>query len=410
MKNVSDGRRTGWLRVMLLLALLGGCAAPHGYKVSYYYTQTDDGITLALRRYEPDKIALETNPVILCHGFSYNLMFWDLAEQVSLPRYLAEAGYDVWSLSLRGAAPSSQPFNSALRKLTHFHIDPEMLKTLQKRLTDVKMTDWSVDDHIRYDIPAALRLVRDKTQARRVHWIGHSMGGMIMFAYLGQSSGEQVDAIKSFVAVAVPMTVFHPLNDPFQFLLDSEPAMNIGSRVVGSSAPATLGVLFGDLGMPLDRLFYNGPNLSDDVLRRLFQQAEEDIATSQFRQLMQMVRTERFMSLDRSLDYTGALSRVRQPAYLLCGSVDNMATVGAVQYAYRQIQSPIKEYRLFGRINSQRNDYGHNDLVIGKNVRREVYPTILDWLKKFPRSLQESELLLQPRPLEAGNPAPAAKP
>ena len=49
---------------------------------------------------------------ILCHGLSYNLLFWDLGEEVSLPRYLADAGYDVWSLSLRDATPSSQPLSS----------------------------------------------------------------------------------------------------------------------------------------------------------------------------------------------------------------------------------------------------------------------------------------------------------
>ena len=121
---------------LLLAGLLSTGCEQHSKKspltVKYYYTQTEDGITLALRRYRQESLSAEKNPVILCHGFSYNLLLWDLKEDVSLPRYLAKEGYDVWSLSLRGSCPSSQPFSSAIRRLGHFHLDPEMIKTLRQ--------------------------------------------------------------------------------------------------------------------------------------------------------------------------------------------------------------------------------------------------------------------------------------
>ena len=97
---------------------LAGCQATprvSDFSADYYYTKTDDGMTLALRRYQPVEIDQAKNPIILCHGLSYNLLFWDLREDVSLAQYLAQAGYDVWSLSLRGACPSSQPMASAVR-------------------------------------------------------------------------------------------------------------------------------------------------------------------------------------------------------------------------------------------------------------------------------------------------------
>ena len=49
---------------------------------------------------------------------------------------------------------------------------------------------------------------------------------------------------------------------------------------------------------------------------------------------------------------------------------------------WRNLGSEDKEFELFGRVNSHRNDYGHNDLVIGEHVLKEVYPTILEWLEK----------------------------
>jgi pimeloyl-ACP methyl ester carboxylesterase len=391
------------LGIILAGLISAGCEGQFdksGMTVKYYYTQTEDGISLALRRYRPERLTVEKNPVILCHGFSYNLLFWDLEDEVSLPRYLARQGYDVWSLSLRGACPSSQPLASALRKLGHFHLEPEIIKTLQKRLADVKMSDWSVDDHIQQDVPAAIQFVRDKTKHQRVHWVGHSMGAMIMLGYLGQAAPEQAQQIKSLTALGAPMVVFHPLSDPFNFLLEQEQTLKVGSKLVGSSAPATFGAIFGDLGTPMDKLFYNSDNMHDSTIRSMFQKAEEEIAPSQFKQLMNMVRTERFISLDGKKDYTSMLNKINTPAYLLVGTVDNMATPGAVCFLYRQLNSQNKLYRMFGRVNAHRKDYGHNDIVIGKYAREEVYPTIAAWLDEFPSKTMENEFPLQPRKID----------
>ena len=372
--------------VTLLTALLsGGCAPPNkvgGFEIKYYYTQTEDDITLGLRRYRPERLSEAKDPVILCHGFSYNMLFWDLAEEVSLPRYLAAAGYDVWALSLRGAAPSSQPLSSAMRKLAHFHLDTEMLRTIKDRLKDVRMLDWSVDDHIEQDVPAAIRFVLGETGRQRVHWVGHSMGGMIMLAYLGHNPGRKTEQLNSFVGIGSPMVIFQPLSEPFEFLLEQQTTLAVGSLILGSSAPATLGAIFGNLDTPRDKLFYNATNIHGAILRSLFQRAEEEMGPSQFKQLMEMVRTERFRSLDKGVDYTGQLGQVKTPTLLVAGTVDNMATPGAVRYAWRNLGSEDKEFELFGRVNSHHNDYGHNDLVIGEHVLKEVYPAILEWLEK----------------------------
>ncbi len=393
---VPKRRLVCWLGLLLAVLVQAGCNQPgqREFSVNYHYTETADGRRLALRRYLPENPMMDKEPVILCHGLSYNLLFWDLAEEVSLARYLAGAGYDVWSLSLRGSAPSSQPFGSGMRKLGHFKIDPEMLSLGRERMKDLNMTDWSVDDHIQLDLPAAIEFVAEQTGHDKVHWIGHSMGAMVMFAYL--QDRENADHVRSFVAVSGPMAIFHPLNEPFTFLLESEPTIEIGSAFVGTSAPAGLGAIFGDMGTPTDKLFYNGRNIEGGVLRSLQSQATEDMGPSQFKQLMNMVRTERFTSLDESVDYTEGLEKVTTPTYFLVGTVDNMATPGAVQYAYRQIKSSDKQFKMFGRVNSHADDYGHDDIIIGKQARQEVYPTIIQWLGRFSLKPEQNELMLQP--------------
>ena len=217
-----------------------------------------------------------------------------------------------------------------------------------------------------------------------------------MFAYLAKQGEQGAGDVKSFVAVSVPMAVFHPLSDPFKFLMKSKAALEVGSMIMGSSSPATMGSIFGDLGTPMDKLFYNGKNMEDGTIRALFHQAQEEMSPGQFKQLLGMVGTERFTSLDGQVDYTGSLDRVTTPTCFLVGTVDNMATAGAVQYAYRQVSSADKQFRLFGRVNGQQNDYGHDDIIVGEHAEREVYPVIRQWLNKYRKSTEETDLMLQP--------------
>lgn len=394
-KNTFVGFSAAKLLLVLMFCLAGcnniGAVGPISKK--YYYTKTKDGCTLAMRRYQPEQLSQGKAPVILCHGLGYNLTYWDLDESVSLANYLAGEGYDVWSLSLRGAAPSSQPLNSGLRKLGRFNLDPEMFNKFRQHLQDLQMIDWSVDDHINYDIPAAIELVCGETGHSQIHWIGHSMGGMIMFAYLQQN--QDTSKVKSFVAASTPMVVFRPLSDPFALLVENEGTISIGSKIVGTSAPAGLGSIFGDMGTPMDKLFFNGQNIDKATLQKLFYISQEEISPSQFKQLINMVRTEQFKSLDEKINYIANLSKVTTPTYFLVGTVDNMATVAAVKFVYNKVGSAQKKYALFGRVNNHKNDYGHDDIIIGKHAAKEVYPTIIDWLKQFPIQEDESKLLLQ---------------
>ena len=44
--------------------------------------------------------------------------------------------------------------------------------------------DWTVDDLVHYDVPAILDYVEGESGHDRVNWVGHSLGGMLIFPYL----------------------------------------------------------------------------------------------------------------------------------------------------------------------------------------------------------------------------------
>ncbi len=391
MSQVGRGRGLVWALAFLVgVSLSGGCGgknvfgglASEDVRVQTHYTETSDGWALQVNHYEPTTPNPANNPVVLCHGMSYNNRFWDLTGENSLARYLASKGYDVWSVSLRGAGLSDQPMASVMRKIGSFSLDPEFLVTAQNRkLGNAIFSEYSMDDHINYDVPAVIAFVKEKTQAKKVHWVGHSMGGMIMLGYL-ETHPESADDVASFVAVSVPMVVIHPLSNAMQSQVDNAGALKAGNTVISTSGDSLVAKVLGKWAPPTvsESLFLNRDNVDDGMLRLLAQWAQESISSGQLEQVLSMAAEEDFYSLDKKVNYSALLGEVVTPSFFLVGQLDNMATVGAVKYTYRQISSEDKAFRLFGRINGDKADYGHDDIIIGRHARAEVFPEILKWL------------------------------
>lgn len=116
---------------------------------------TSDGVLLGMRRYpRPGAV-----PVLLLHGLAQNLNGWDLpVAGHSLARHLWEGGYDVWLGNFRGHGRA--PHRSG--------IGPRAAR---------------LDDYGLLDAPAFLNRVTRAT-GRTPFVVGHSMGGIAMYAYL----------------------------------------------------------------------------------------------------------------------------------------------------------------------------------------------------------------------------------
>ncbi len=133
-----------------------------------YMARTRDGWRLALHRYTPARRAHGT-PVLLCHGMGSNRFNMDGPGNTSLARALHARGYDVWLLELRGAGHSQRRFG------------PTGL-----------FYQWTFEDYVQHDAPAALRLVRRVTGWKRVLWVGHSLGGMVAYGLLMTPAADSV--------------------------------------------------------------------------------------------------------------------------------------------------------------------------------------------------------------------------
>ena len=180
---------------LVLCASLSGCASmrqnapsPDLRPCTDGYAYTRDGWRLGVRHYRPAHPDPGKLPVILCHGLGLNATFWTITDN-HLPAQLSERGYEVYVFDIRGSGENGRPGR-----------DDRVNRFLrQTPLRERGESSWTVDDLVRYDVPAILDYVERETGQSRVNWVGHSLGGMMMFPFIELST--EPERIATFVGM-----------------------------------------------------------------------------------------------------------------------------------------------------------------------------------------------------------------
>jgi len=365
--------------IIVLCLHFSGCAVLsliHGTPKTYtevHSVKTKDNWTLALQRYYQKGHVKYKNPVILCHGMGYNAEFWDIGKKRSFAKYLADRGFDVWSVSLRGGGKSSKTGLLAFREL--LSLRPDDLSNVS--LSTSKL-NWNIDDYIRYDVPATIAKVKEVTGEPQVDWIGHSLGSMIVLAYL--SSQEHNGEIGNVVAIAPSCVHLKPQNAALDFVNKKKYIFDFGMLVNQKTLYKILAPFRGAVRDPLADLFYSKDNMDPGTISKLYNHVVENVSPGVMNQITLMLKEQYFVSADRKINYSEEMVKVTNPILFVAGRDDNLADPESVRYGYRKVSSADKSYLEFSTLNGTKMDYGHNDLIIGKRVQDEVYPKLYNWL------------------------------
>lgn len=365
----------------LSVSLLGCGSAKYfidfyGKEAKTYYFQTEDNWRLAMNHYPAKKKSFLTKPrapILLCHGLGYNSLFWVLDDKINLAKYLSDRGFDVWLLSLRGSGLSTKPGISVIKNITETR--PGELNNISFKPS---FLNWSIDDYINYDIPAALKFICEKTGKKQITWVGHSLGGMIMYAYLGKN---KPDRIRSVVTIGSPIIIPQPPNQILQAFAEIKNFFKACLIINIRSGATAIAPFHEFINTPDKVLFYNSDNINDETVTKVLTYVVEDLPLAVVDQMIKMIQTGIFTSKDGSINYTEQIKNIDVPILLICGKADNLAPPESVRYVYHQIKSERKKFIMFGIANGYKKDYGHNDLILGKNADTEVYPKIFKWLK-----------------------------
>jgi pimeloyl-ACP methyl ester carboxylesterase len=348
-----------------------------------FATRTADGWTLVAHRYKPTGPSRAgAMPVILCHGLTYNAVFWDLIPECSFAEYLASQGFDVWAVSLRGGGLSQkwawktddlpQVFlGTATRRLTHGKIPPTGYTSF-----DPRYANWNLDHHSAYDVPALVALVRQHTGAAQVAWVGHSMGGIVALCHLERYGNPGIGRL-----VTVGSQVTMPRGRlPLEFCTEM-----IQARQQQLAGQVTREQLISQTRTGIHNLFFNVPNADPRVYEALSGGWATDIpAIDLMRQYSVLSNKGVLLDARGQYNYAEHLDKITIPIFISCGAQDQFAPPAVQRYIYNHVGSTDKTLVVFGKAQGQAVDAGHDDALVGLNSREQVFPMIARWLAPGP--------------------------
>jgi pimeloyl-ACP methyl ester carboxylesterase len=319
---------------------------------------TADGWSLSLWFRAPSQQRF-AQPVVLCHGLGNNHAFFEFRGRSHLARVLADAGFQVFTMDCRGAGRSVAP--------------------------EPAFAEVCIDDHLDFDVPAVLEAVREATGQSQVLWVGHSLGGVI---------GVLASARKAQGRLAALVTVGSPLFfGPGAFF---PRALKLAQALspAGQFPARILSTLFAPIAglFPPPRvanLTARVANIDGVEQRYLLANVFADLWRGVLSQLERWIVTGRFSSSVTDEDLrTPALAVSDVPTLVVGGSVDHLAPLDVTRHFFSALQARDKELVLIGTAFGHAVDYGHGDLIVGRDADRDVYPPIVRFLARHARPIE----------------------
>lgn len=320
--------------------------------------QTRDGVLLPLYRYRPEKKRC-SYPVILCHGMAVNAFHLDNGFDLSLPTYLQEHGLEVWLIELRGSGKATKiPWCGGADSFTF-------------------------DDYVAEDLPAIISNVCRISGSDKVHWMGHSMGGMVCYGYIARFDDSPFASLT---------TIASAIDFSFWTSPQKKPAWKLFYRIMAlfPFVPnRKLGrFLFPFVPRMMEKLKWakeftkiiDVRNLKRHQSFAFFYNALSDLSRGLVLQTIGWVISGRMDSLDGQLCYTDGLSKMSVPLHVIASTGDVSIPLDSITAGYDKSSSEVKKLTILKPTPREKTVFGHADMVHASACYTEFFPLLHQWI------------------------------
>ncbi|KAL3692264.1 hypothetical protein R1sor_005915 [Riccia sorocarpa] len=254
----------------------------------------------------------------------------------------------------------------------------------QKIVDLIAKYDWDFDDYLNEDVPTALDYIRKicKPVDGRVLSIGHSMGGIVLYAHLSTRGSNSGLAAAVSLASALDYGVSDTTLKLLMPLMDPAQALNVPVVPLGALMTAAQPLV----SRPPYALAWVGYNVSaqnmmdQPLFNKLILNNFGTIPVKLLYHLSTVFQPGGLRSRDGSIRYKENISKCDVPVLALAADKDLICPPVAVLDTVEEFPKDIVTYKLFGGENDLH--YGHYDLVCSPAAKREVFPYIRDFLVK----------------------------
>ncbi|KAK4350073.1 hypothetical protein RND71_029386 [Anisodus tanguticus] len=366
---------------------------------------------LALWRYLPSPQRRRRNhPLLLLSGVGTNAIGYDLAPGSSFARYMSGQGFDTWILEVRGAGLSAKnsleelkeplqglldtaqvsPITSQLKEFGHrlgnivdetqqpitqftglqnrFSIT---LEDFWKQLHLIGKYNWDFDHYLEEDVPTAMDYIRNQSRPKdgKLLAIGHSMGGILLYAMLSQDGYRgKCTELASVITLgsSLDYTTSRSSLKTLIPLVDPAKAVNLPVVPLG----ALLAAIYPLASYPPYLLSWLNPQISaqnmmhPEMFERLVLKNLCTIPAKLLSQLSTAFEKGGLRNRSGTFFYKDHLHKSNVPVLALAGDRDLICPPEAVYETAKLIPENLLTYKVFGEPRGP--NYAHYDLVGGR--------------------------------------------
>ncbi|KAK7380063.1 hypothetical protein VNO78_32432 [Psophocarpus tetragonolobus] len=259
------------------------------------------------------------------------------------------------------------------------------LEEFQKQLELIVKYDWDFDHYLEEDIPAAMEYIRSQCQPidGKLLAIGHSMGGILLYAKLSRSCFDGKDSgLASAVTLASSLD-YTPSRSSLKLLLPlAEPTQTLNIPVI--PVGPLMATIYPLASYPPYVLSWLNSQISaqDMMDQKLFEKLVlNNFCTIPAKLLLQLSSVFQKGGLrDRSgtFFYKDHLPKSNVHVLAIAGDRDLICPPEAVYETVKLIPEELVTYKVFGEPCGPH--YAHYDLVGGRLAADELYPCITEFL------------------------------
>ncbi|WJZ80408.1 hypothetical protein VitviT2T_000331 [Vitis vinifera] len=259
------------------------------------------------------------------------------------------------------------------------------IEDFQKQLDLIVKYDWDFDQYLEEDVPAAMEYIMAQTKPKdgKLLAIGHSMGGILLYARLSKYGFEGRDPRLAAIVTLASSLDYTSSNSSLKMLLplaDPAQALNVPVVPLGALLAAAYPL---SSGPPYVLSWLNYLISAEDMMhpKLLKKLVLNNFCTIPAKLLLQLTTAFREGGLcDRSgkFFYKDHLHKTNVPVLALAGDQDLICPPEAVYETAKLIPEHLVTYRVFGA--PEGPHYAHYDLVGGRLAVEQVYPSIIEFL------------------------------
>ncbi|KAJ8758538.1 hypothetical protein K2173_000259 [Erythroxylum novogranatense] len=261
------------------------------------------------------------------------------------------------------------------------------IEDFQKQLDLIVKYDWDFDNYLEEDVPSVMEYIRAECKPKdgKLLAIGHSMGGILLYAMLSRCGYEGRPCGLAAVVTLASSLDYTSSNSRLKLLLPlADPAQALNVPVVPLGA--LLSAAYPLSSRPpyvlswLNHLISAEDMMHPELLEKL---VLNNFCTIPAKLILQLTTAFKEGGLrDRSgkFFYKSHIHESNIPILALAGDKDLICPPAAVEDTVRLIPKHLVTYKVFGEPGGPH--YAHYDLVGGRLAMEQIYPCIVQFLSR----------------------------